>query len=67
VTPSHHGGGPEGPGGDRKTSRSRLRTLIEQANPQVVEEWKWRGVPVWSHDGVICTGGTHKSVVNMTF
>jgi hypothetical protein len=46
---------------------SRLRTLIKQADPQVVEEWKWRGVPVWSHAGIICTGETYKSVVKMTF
>ena len=46
---------------------SRLRTLIKQADPQVVEEWKWRGVPVWSHDGLICTGETYKNVVKMTF
>ena len=46
---------------------SRLRTLIKQADPEVVEEWKWRGVPVWSHDGIICTGETYKSVVKMTF
>ncbi|MET0850486.1 MAG: DUF1801 domain-containing protein [Candidatus Rokuibacteriota bacterium] len=46
---------------------SRLRTLIKQADPAVVEEWKWRGVPVWSHDGLICTGETYKSVVKMTF
>ena len=46
---------------------SRLRTLIRQADPEVVEEWKWRGVPVWSHDGLICTGETYKSVVKMTF
>jgi len=45
----------------------RLRTLIRQADPEVVEEWKWRGVPVWSHDGLICTGETYKSVVKMTF
>jgi len=45
----------------------RLRALIKQADPQVVEEWKWRGVPVWSHDGLICTGETYKSVVKMTF
>jgi hypothetical protein len=45
---------------------SRLRTLIKQADPEVVEEWKW-GVPVWSHDGLICTGETYKSVVKMTF
>jgi hypothetical protein len=46
---------------------SRLRTLIRQADAEVVEEWKWRGVPVWSHDGIICTGETYKSVVKMTF
>ena len=46
---------------------SRLRALIKEADPDVVEEWKWRGVPVWSHDGIICTGETYKSVVKMTF
>ena len=46
---------------------SRLRTLIKEADPEVVEGWKWRGVPVWSHDGLICTGETYKSVVKMTF
>ena len=46
---------------------SRLRTLIRQADPEVVEEWKWRGVPVWSHDGLICTGETYKTIVKMTF
>jgi len=46
---------------------SRLRTLIKEADPGVVEEWKWRGVPVWSHDGLICTGETYKNVVKMTF
>jgi hypothetical protein len=46
---------------------ARLRRLIKQADPDVVEEWKWRGVPVWSHDGIICTGETYKSVVKMTF
>ena len=46
---------------------SRLRTLIKQAIPELVEEWKWRGVPVWSHDGIICTGETYKSVVKLTF
>jgi len=45
----------------------RLRALIKQADPDVVEEWKWRGVPVWSHDGLICTGETYKGVVKMTF
>jgi hypothetical protein len=46
---------------------SRVRALIKQADPEVVEEWKWRGVPVWSHDGMICTGETYKSVVKLTF
>jgi hypothetical protein len=46
---------------------SRLRALIREADPDVVEEWKWRGTPVWSHDGMICTGETYKSVVKMTF
>ena len=46
---------------------SRIRTLIKQADPEVVEEWKWRGVPVWYHDGIICTGETYKNVVKMTF
>jgi len=46
---------------------SRLRALIKQADPEVVEEWKWRGVPVWSHHGLICTGETYKKVVKMTF
>jgi hypothetical protein len=46
---------------------SRLRSLIKQADPEVIEEWKWRGTPVWSHDGLICTGETYKSVVKMTF
>ena len=45
----------------------RIRRLIKEADPEVVEEWKWRGVPVWSHDGIICTGETYKSVVKMTF
>jgi hypothetical protein len=46
---------------------SRLRALVKEADPDVIEEWKWRGVPVWSHDGIICTGETYKSVVKMTF
>jgi hypothetical protein len=46
---------------------SRIRTLVKEADPQVVEEWKWRGVPVWSHNGLICTGETYKNVVKMTF
>ncbi len=45
----------------------RVRALIKEADPDVVEEWKWRGVPVWSHDGLICTGETYKSVMKMTF
>jgi hypothetical protein len=46
---------------------SRLRTLVKQADPDVVEEWKWRGVPTWYHDGIICTGETYKNVVKLTF
>ena len=46
---------------------AQLRALIKQADPDVVEEWKWRGVPVWYHDGMICTGETYKAVVKMTF
>ncbi len=46
---------------------SRVRTLVKEADPDVIEEWKWRGVPVWSHDGLICTGETYKSVMKMTF
>ncbi len=46
---------------------SRLRTLVKEADPEVVEEWKWRGVPVWSHGGLICTGETYKNIVKMTF
>jgi len=46
---------------------SRLRTLIRRALPEAVEQWKWRGVPVWYHDGMICTGETYKSVVKLTF
>ena len=46
---------------------SRLRALVKEADPQVVEEWKWRGVPVWEHDGIICTGETYKAVVKLTF
>jgi hypothetical protein len=51
----------------RGDTLGRIRALIKQADPDVVEEWKWRGVPVWSHDGQICTGETYKSVVKMTF
>ena len=46
---------------------SRLRALVKEADPEVVEEWKWRGVPVWYHDGMICTGETYKNAVKMTF
>jgi len=46
---------------------ARLRAIIRQADPEVVEEWKWRGVPVWSHAGIICTGETYRKVVKMTF
>ena len=51
----------------RGETLARLRTLIKQADPEVVEEWKWRGVPVWEHAGMICTGETYKAVVKMTF
>src|SRR6188768_2147852 len=77
------GGSKEGKGGDspsrlidarikelgdwRGETLARMRSLIRQADPEVVEEWKWRGVPVWSHAGIICTGETYKSVVKMTF
>jgi hypothetical protein len=45
----------------------RLRSLVKEADPEVVETWKWRGVPVWEHEGIICTGETYKAVVKMTF
>jgi hypothetical protein len=51
----------------RGETLARIRALIKQADPEVVEEWKWRGVPVWSHGGIICTGETYKAVVKMTF
>jgi hypothetical protein len=54
-------------GGWRGEMLARLRDLVRQADPEVVEEWKWRGVPVWSHDGLICTGETYRHVVKMTF
>jgi hypothetical protein len=76
-------GAKQGPGGDspsrlidarikelndwRGQTLAHVRALIKQADPEVVEEWKWRGVPVWEHDGIICTGETYKSVVKMTF
>ena len=51
----------------RGETLARLRALVKQADPDVVEEWKWRGVPTWSHDGIICSGETYKSVVKTTF
>jgi len=51
----------------RGETLARVRSLIRQADPEVVEEWKWRGVPVWSHAGMICTGETYKNIVKMTF
>ncbi|MBP1859186.1 DUF1801 domain-containing protein [Rhizobium herbae] len=54
-------------GGWRGETLARLRTLVRQADPEVIEEWKWRGVPVWSHAGIICTGETYKNAVKMTF
>jgi hypothetical protein len=54
-------------GGWRGQTLARIRAVIRQADPDVVEEWKWRGVPVWEHDGIICTGETYKAVVKLTF
>ena len=51
----------------RGETLARLRALIKEADPDVVEEWKWRGVPAWEHDGILCTGETYKAVVKMTF
>lgn len=51
----------------RGQTLSRMRKLIKEADPDVVEEWKWRGTPVWSHDGIICTGESYKSIVKLTF
>jgi len=51
----------------RGKTLARVRALVKQADPEVVEEWKWRGVPVWSHAGMICTGETYKNIVKMTF
>ena len=51
----------------RGETLARVRALVKEADPEVVEEWKWRGVPTWYHDGIICTGETYKSVVKMTF
>jgi len=46
---------------------ARVRELIHEADPEIIEEWKWMGTPVWSHDGIVCTGETYKSIVKMTF
>jgi hypothetical protein len=51
----------------RAETLSRMRQLIKEADPDVVEEWRWRGVPTWSHDGMICTGESYKSIVKLTF
>ncbi len=51
----------------RGDTLAAVRALIKEADPEAVEEWKWRGTPVWSHDGIICTGETYKSVVKLTF
>jgi hypothetical protein len=51
----------------RGETLSKIRKLVKQADPKVMEEWKWRGVPVWSHDGIICTGETYKTIVKVTF
>src|SRR5262249_19826214 len=51
----------------RGKTLTRRHSLVKEADPEVIEEWKWRGVPVWSHDGLICTGETYKNVVKMTF
>lgn len=51
----------------RGETLARMRALIKRADPEVIEEWKWRGVPVWSHDGIICTGETYKKIVKLTF
>ncbi len=54
-------------GGWRGETLARVRAIIKQADPDVIEEWKWRGVPVWEHDGIICTGETYKAAVKLTF
>lgn len=51
----------------RGTTLARVRTVLHEADPEIVEEWKWRGTPVWSHSGIVCTGETYKSVVKLTF
>jgi hypothetical protein len=67
-SPSHHIDARIKELGDwRGETLARIRSIIKQAVPDVVEEWKWRGVPVWEHDGIICTGETYKAVVKMTF
>ena len=67
-SPSEHIDARIGELGDwRGEMLARIRGIIRQADPEVVEEWKWRGVPVWEHDGIICTGETYKAVVKMTF
>src|SRR5215468_8273311 len=68
ASPSRHIDGRIKELGDwRGETLARIRAIIKQADPDVVEEWKWRGVPVWEHDGIICTGETYKAVVKMTF
>lgn len=68
TSPSHHIDARIKELGDwRGETLARVRAIIKQADPDVVEEWKWRGVPVWEHDGIICTGETYKAVVKMTF
>jgi hypothetical protein len=57
----------EGLGDWRGEMLARVRRLIHEADPEIVEEWKWRGVPVWSHDGIVCTGETYQQVVKLTF
>jgi hypothetical protein len=51
----------------RGVTLARMRKLIHEADPEIVEEWKWRGVPVWEHDGIVCTGESYKQVVKLTF
>jgi hypothetical protein len=51
----------------RGETLARVRALVKEADPEIVEEWKWRGVPTWEHDGIVCTGETYKKVVKMTF
>ena len=55
------------PGDWRGETLARVRALVKEADPEIVEEWKWRGVPVWEHGGIVCTGETYKSVVKLTF